>query len=58
MGNSDSEADQYACAAELALGAVGDWDRDAEKAALSEALAAAQNIWTARTARQRQSLQD
>ncbi len=42
MGNSDSEADQYACAAELALGAVGDWDRDAEKAALSEALAAAQ----------------
>lgn len=42
MGNSDGEADQYACAAELALGAVGDWDRDAEKAALSEALAAAQ----------------
>ena len=42
VGNSDSEADQYACAAELALGAVGDWDRDAEKAALSEALAAAQ----------------
>lgn len=42
MGNSDSEADQYACAAELALGAVGDWDRDADKAALSEALAAAQ----------------
>ena len=42
MGNSDSEADQYACAAELALGAVGDWDRDAEKAELSEALAAAQ----------------
>ena len=41
MGNSDSEADQYACAAELALGAVGDWDREAEKAALNEALAVA-----------------
>ena len=42
MGNSDSEADQYACAAELALGAAGDWDRDAEKTELAEALAAAQ----------------
>lgn len=42
MGNSDSEADQYASAAELALGAVGDWDRDAEKTALSKALKAAQ----------------
>ena len=42
MGNSDSEADQYACAAELALGAVGDWDRDADKAALRTALETAQ----------------
>ena len=42
MGNSDSEADQYACAAELALGAVGDWDRDAEKKVLVDALTSAQ----------------
>ena len=43
MGNSDSEADQYACAAELALGAAGDWDRDAEKTELAEALAYLRN---------------
>ena len=42
QGNNSNEMDQYASAAELALGAVGDWDRDAEKAALNEALAAAQ----------------
>ena len=42
MGNSDSEAGQYACAAELELGAKGDWDRDAEKAALKTALETAQ----------------
>lgn len=42
MGNSDDETDQYACAAELELGAKGDWDRAADQAALASALAVAQ----------------
>ena len=41
MGNNSNEVDQYACAAELALGAVGDWDRDADQKALKSALKAA-----------------
>lgn len=41
MGNNSNEVDQYACAAELALGAVGDWDRDADQKALQSALKAA-----------------
>lgn len=38
MGNNSDEADQYASAAELALGAVGDWDREADRTALQNAL--------------------
>ncbi len=57
MGNNSNEVDQYACAAVLALGAVGDWDRDADQKALKSALKAAKEYLESDNGKTEQKLQ-